>query len=96
MTRKGTPFLWGPEQDLSFDLLKTKLRNYPVIRPPNWDQEFHVNIDASDCGIGTVLAQMDDKGKEYTLCFDSKTLSVIERRYSSSKKKRGISKFFSI
>lgn len=54
--KKGK-FLWDKNQDSSFETLKDKLSNTPVLGLPDFSQPFEVAVDASGIGIGAVLSQ---------------------------------------
>ena len=45
---------WTKECDASFDMLKKKLVEAPILRFPNWSVKFHVHIDASVIEIGAI------------------------------------------
>ncbi|XP_021975456.1 uncharacterized mitochondrial protein AtMg00860-like [Helianthus annuus] len=48
LTRKNVKFGWGPKQKESFEILKQKLRNAPVLTLPEGIEDFVVYCDASD------------------------------------------------
>ncbi|KAL0555766.1 hypothetical protein IC582_004262 [Cucumis melo] len=50
-------FLWGKKQQDSFEALKKKLSNKPVLKLPKFTQPFEVVVDASRTGTGAVLSQ---------------------------------------
>ena len=49
-------------------------------------RQFILQTDASDVGVGAVLSQLDNDGKECPLAFASKSLSPRERNYSVTEK----------
>ena len=53
----------------------------PVLAFPDFSREFILDTDASDCGIGGVLSQMDANGRERVIAYGSRTLSKPERQY---------------
>ncbi|KAL6420403.1 hypothetical protein ACFW04_014530 [Cataglyphis niger] len=55
LTKKTEKFEWTTEQQNAFEILKEKLMTAPVLRFPNFNQEFTVTTDASDYAIGAVL-----------------------------------------
>ena len=44
--------------------MKEKLSNQPVLYAPNYSKPFLLQTDASNVGIGIVLAQKDEKNNE--------------------------------
>ncbi|XP_021984972.1 uncharacterized mitochondrial protein AtMg00860-like [Helianthus annuus] len=54
LTRKNVKFDWGPKQQESFEILKQKLSNAPVLSLPEGVEEFVVYCDASHTGMGCV------------------------------------------
>ena len=54
---KGRAFSWTKEVEESFQYLKKKVIEAPILALPNFDKVFEVNYDASHVGIGVVLNQ---------------------------------------
>ncbi|KAA0061277.1 pol protein [Cucumis melo var. makuwa] len=57
LTRKGTPFVWSPTCESSFQELKQKLVFAPVLTVPDGSGSFVIYSDASKKGLGCVLMQ---------------------------------------
>ncbi|TYK22591.1 ty3-gypsy retrotransposon protein [Cucumis melo var. makuwa] len=57
LTRKGTPFVWSPACESSFQKLKQKLVSAPVLTVLDGSGSFVIYSDASKKGLGCVLMQ---------------------------------------
>jgi len=57
LLKKDIQFLWTPQADEAFNLLKTALVNAPVLGIPNFAKQFVIETDDSDIGMGVVLMQ---------------------------------------
>ena len=55
LTEKGVPFLWTSDCEASFQNLKEKLVNAPILALPESGKRFTVYTDASWVGLGCVL-----------------------------------------
>ena len=71
LTERNCSFKWTAECQQSFDKLKAKLTTAPVLAYPDYGKPFILDTDASDFGIGAVLSQKDDKGREHVVAFAS-------------------------
>ncbi|GJZ13808.1 reverse transcriptase domain-containing protein [Tanacetum coccineum] len=72
MTRlleKETPFFFSKECIESFETLKKKLTEAPILVAPDWDLPFEIMCDASDFAVGAVLGQLytDHSALKYLL-----------------------------
>ena len=81
LTEKTATFEWTHECQEAFAELRQKLCTAPVLVFPDFTKPFLLDTDASNTGIGGVLSQLDDEGKEHVIAFASRTLSKSERRY---------------
>ncbi|GBG77963.1 hypothetical protein CBR_g25894 [Chara braunii] len=59
LTRLDTPWEWIEECEATFRKLKYALTHYEVLKLPDPDKSFVVTTDASQYGIGAVLAQTE-------------------------------------
>ena len=85
--KKDTEFHWNELEEQAFQMLKTELlktqdEDGPRLVYPLRDQEFIVHTDASITGIGAVLAQKDENGRERPIMFASRVLRDPETRYT--------------
>ncbi|KAL4020667.1 hypothetical protein IC575_019448 [Cucumis melo] len=76
LTRKGTPFVWSPTCESSFQELKQKLVTAPVLTVPDGSGNFVIYSDASKKGLGCVLMQ---QGK--VVAYASRQLKIREHNY---------------
>ena len=86
LTRKEVSFHWGPEQQSAFETLKTRLCEETVIACPDFNKHFFLQTDASNEGLGAVLFQTDEDGREKVIAFISRTLQKAEKNYSATEK----------
>lgn len=75
---------WTTECEESFQSLKRKLVNAPVLAFANFSQPFILEVDASHSGLGAVLSQ-EEKGKVRPIAYASRSLKPPEKNYSSMK-----------
>ena len=82
LLKKEAPFHWHAQQEESFKVLKEALTNAPVLIFPDYSKPFIMCTDASQVGLGAVLMQTDNRGKNQPVAFASRTLNPAERNYS--------------
>ena len=58
LTRQGRQFIWGEEQQLTFEEIKHRLVKTPVIHLADRKESFHLNSDASKFATGSALYQI--------------------------------------
>jgi len=75
---KYVPFVWGPEQQAAFDLLKKAFTSAPILRHFDYDREIIVEKDASDYVSAGILSQHDDDCVLHPMAFYSKRHSAAE------------------
>ena len=80
--RNSNEFVWGEAEDRAFRELKDALTGNEVLAYPKFDRAFIVTTDASREGLGGVISQIGDDGKERPVCFASRSLQKAELNYS--------------
>ena len=78
LTRKEKPFIWGKEQQESFDEIKCQLIKPPVLYMLNKTGRFHLYSDTSKFLTGSELYQIQ-KGKHKLTAYMSKRLPEATR-----------------
>ena len=66
-----------------FQKLKDALISAPILISTNWDQVFHVHIDASAFAIGCILAQPSEHNMDFPISYASHQMNSAERNYST-------------
>ncbi len=84
--RKGSDFIWSEDTQQCFDAVKQVLIHSPALSLFNPDFPTVVSTDASDYGLGAVLAQVHEDKTERVVAFASRTFSPAERKYSTIEK----------
>ena len=72
---------WGPEEQRSFEQLKTCLTTAPVLRTFDSSRRSIVTTDASEVAIAAVLTQPDDAGVHHPVAYESRKLTAAEQAY---------------
>uniref|UniRef100_A0A7N8YQF8 Gypsy retrotransposon integrase-like protein 1 n=1 Tax=Mastacembelus armatus TaxID=205130 RepID=A0A7N8YQF8_9TELE len=87
LTSSKVRFGWTPDAQETFDRLKELFTTAPILKFPNVDLPFLVEVDASDTGVGAVISQKDPADSLVHPCaFFSKKLSPHERNYDVGNK----------
>ena len=86
LTKKTAKFKWTLQCEQAFDDLKQWLTSAPILALPLFSNQFVLDTDASDVGIGAVLSQKQPDGSERVIAYASRVLSKPERRYCVTRK----------
>ena len=70
--------MWGPDQEKSFQTLKQKLCDAPILTLPDGNDDFVVYCDASNQGLSCVLMQRDK-----VIAYASRQLKIHEKNYTT-------------
>ncbi|KAH9253863.1 hypothetical protein BASA81_008174 [Batrachochytrium salamandrivorans] len=79
--KKDAPFVWGPEQEKSFQDLKTAFANSDFLTHPDDSRPFILETDASDYAISGVLSQYDDSNTLRPIAFYARQMNSAEQNY---------------
>ena len=87
LTSGKVKFHWTPECQASFELLKTLLSNDPVLKSPDFNQPFILQVNASNYGTGEVLLQTSKTDNLlHPVCYFSYRLKPHQLAYSTVEK----------
>ena len=81
MTKKDTPWHWGPEQREAFETLKDTFISEPILVTWEPDHSTHVEVDASGYATGGVILQKLPDGLWHPIAYQSQTMADAERNY---------------
>ena len=81
LTRKSKPFVWGKEQQDSFEEIKCRLIKPPVLHMPNMTGRLHLYSDTSKFATGSALYQIQN-GKPKLTAYASERLPEATKNYS--------------
>nr|GFA61994.1 reverse transcriptase domain-containing protein [Tanacetum cinerariifolium] len=82
---KETPFVFSKDCIDSFETLKKKLTEAPILVVPDWNLPFELMCDASDFAIGAVLGQRKTKHFQ-PIHYTSKTTTEAQSHYTTTEK----------
>ena len=83
MLKKNGPAVWEPPQQKAFDII---LATEPIRAYPDFNKPFKLYTDASDTGLGAILMQDNEEGKERVIAYEARRLSAPERNYPITEK----------
>ncbi len=73
---------WSSESHQALEELKTQFTSAPILRHPDPEKEFIVEVDASNTGVGAILSQRHgSQAKMYPCVFFSRKLTATEQNY---------------
>ena len=74
--------MWGPDQQMAFDLLLSQFQTAPLLHLPNVHCPFIVMSDASLLASRGILMQKDDNGDLHPCAYLSQTFTTAECNYN--------------
>ena len=83
LLKKDNKFIWSNECQESFDLLKKRFTEEPVLMMPDHTRPFQMQVDSSLFATGGILTQMDTNGDRHPCAYLSKSLTKEQRNYDT-------------
>jgi hypothetical protein len=83
LTKKDRPFIWGPEQQKTFESLKDKLCKALELAFPDFSLLFNLTTNASKTAVAVMLSQIQN-GVERPISYGTRQLNKAEQAYSAS------------
>ena len=81
LLKKDQRFIWDDNTQTSFDEMKKRFTEEPVLMMPDQTKPFQIECDASKWASGAVLTQLDINGAWHPCAFISQTFSPMEQNY---------------
>ncbi|XP_060754879.1 serine hydrolase-like protein isoform X1 [Neoarius graeffei] len=82
LTSIKQPFQWTAAADKAFETLKARFTSAPILRMPDAERQFVVEVDALDVGVRAVFSQQAaEDGKMHPCAFYSRRLTPAESNY---------------
>ena len=81
LTKKGTPFARGEEQQKALEEIENRLKKSPVLSMPDRRGRFLLYSDTSKFATGSPLYQVQD-GKPKLIAYASKRMPEVAKNYS--------------
>ena len=82
LTKKDVPFIWTPECTQAIRTLKAIVSSDPVLRRPDHDRPFELEVDTLQYVLGAILYQRNDGGKLQVVGYYLQTLNPAECNYN--------------
>lgn len=85
LSKKGAEWQWTETQQQALDGVKAALSSPPILAHPDYSRPFTVYSDFSKNGLGAILAQVGDDGRERVCAYASRRTTDTEAKYCSYK-----------
>ena len=86
LTKQDEPWRWGKQEKEAFQSLKTSMADWKMIEYFDMTCPTELVLDASPCGLGTMLTQKKSEGSLSVLEYANRKLSDTESRYSRTER----------
>ena len=86
LLEKDTKFNFDESCQSSFEEIRFRLVEAPIMAKPDWNKEFEIMCDSSDYAMGAILGQKTDKMFR-AIYYASKTFNEAQENYSITEKR---------
>ena len=83
LTKTETKFEWTAEHEKLFQSIKDRISEDTILAIPDTKHPFHVHVDASSIGVGSILVQEFPEGKRI-VSFNSRIYTKEEQKMSTT------------
>ena len=83
LPRSETKFAWTPEHEKLFNDIKNRINEDTILAIPDTKYPFHVHVDASSIGVGSILVQEFPERKRI-VSFNSRIYTKEEQKLSTT------------
>ena len=83
LTRTETKFVWTTEHEKLFNDIENRISEDTILAIPDTKYPFHVHVDASSIGVGSILVQEFPEGKRI-VSFNSRIYTKEEQKMSTT------------
>ncbi len=83
LLKKDVTQTWSEEAQEVFNTFKEKFSKFPIFRRLDFNKVFILHTYQSALGIGAIIGQLDEEGKEYVITYASRSNNKAKSNYSS-------------
>ncbi|CEL61535.1 Retrotransposable element Tf2 155 kDa protein type 1 OS=Schizosaccharomyces pombe (strain 972 / ATCC 24843) GN=Tf2-1 PE=4 SV=1 [Rhizoctonia solani AG-1 IB] len=83
---KDKSWKWGEPEDKSFQELKRRVTNWPVLAHSNPDKPYFLETDALGVAMGAILSQRTNDGRLHPIAYMLKSFNNAEQNYDTHDK----------
>jgi hypothetical protein len=83
LLKKDVGWTWSEEAQEAFNTFEEKLSKFPILKRPDFSKVFILHTNWNAFGIGVILGQLDEEGKEYVITYASRSNNKVKSNYSS-------------
>src|ERR1043166_6767341 len=81
LTKKRVPFEWTNERQQAFNKVKQILTKASVLVHLDFNKEFKLYTDVLQKGLGAILCQENDDGKDQVIAYATRAFNGTEQKY---------------